>query len=112
MVPVVVEQIRALKRDYDCMVTTLVADNENKMSGTRREVVAALAAAAAAAVAAGNGETEPAPLLDTYGCSSHLLHLCGKHLAEKVTVEQVTTVAKCFRRWNSVCDMLAWFNTA
>ena len=36
MVPVVVEQIRALKNDYDCTVTTLVADNENKMSGTRR----------------------------------------------------------------------------
>ena len=49
MVPVVLEQIHALKNNYDCTLTTLVADNENKMAGTRREVVAALAAAVASA---------------------------------------------------------------
>ena len=72
MVPIVIEKIKELKERNDCSVCAFVVDNASNMAGTRKEVQSAMEKMV------GDGTLQKEMLLlDTYGCSAHLLNLCG-----------------------------------
>lgn len=64
---------------FDCKVSAVVTDNENKMKAMR------------------NGLKEAHPDLTVYGCASHWLNLLGQDVTTKAVINQVVEINKYFR---------------
>lgn len=63
---------------FDCKVSAVVTDNENKMKAMR------------------NGLKEAHPDLTVYGCASHWLNLLGQDVTTKAVINQVVEINKYF----------------
>lgn len=107
--------ITEIERKYDCQVTSLVTDNENKMELMRTLI------------------HEEMPSVSTYGCSAHYLNLLGQKITPDSVMKHVVSVQKyfrnhhrpgawlkeypksvkpqipCYTRWNSQADCLESF---
>ena len=147
MVPHAKEKIKDLRDKYEAKVRTVVVDNATNMAGMRRDLIEEQLKDLESAMDELKLTTDTIEkdqkerqvqhlcdnlLVDAYGCSAHLLNLCGQDVSESSTINSVVTVAKYFRnthapkswlldiglprpplpgetRWNSVADTLEWF---
>lgn len=73
------DAINLAETDFQCKVTSVVTDNEKKMQATRANL------------------EEENPQLTVYGCSAHILNLCGQDISPPAIINQVVEINKYFR---------------